>query len=205
MIDYLRGRVAHVETEYVVLDVHDVGYRVFTPNPYGIARSEETVQLFIHYHVREDATQLFGFPTREEQSLFRRLLDVSGIGPKVALGVLSGGTPDTIAAAIRQENVHFLTKLPGIGRKTAQRMILDLKDKLGTAGAGHDPAELTALPAAGRAEDGSAWGAAREALSALGYREAEIDRAWGLIKDRLKGDESPDALIKQALQQLFQA
>jgi len=204
MIDYLRGRVAHVETEYVVLDVHDVGYRVFTPNPYGIARSEETVQLFIHYHVREDATQLFGFPTREEQSMFRKLLDVSGIGPKVALGVLTGGTPGTIAAAIQQENVNFLTKLPGIGRKTAQRMILDLKDKLGTATVSHDPAELTASPQAGRAEDGSAWGAAREALSALGYREAEIDRAWGLIKDRLKGDESPDALIKQALQQLFQ-
>ncbi len=204
MIDYLRGRVAHVETEYVVLDVHDVGYRVFTPNPYGIARSEETVQMFIHYHVREDATQLFGFPTREEQSMFRKLLDVSGIGPKVALGVLSGGTPGTIAAAIQQENVNFLTKLPGIGRKTAQRMILDLKDKLDMAAAAHDPAELAAPPQTGRAEDGSAWGAAREALSALGYREAEIDRAWGLIKDRLKGDESPDALIKQALQQLFQ-
>lgn len=205
MIDYLRGRVAHVETEYVVLDVHDVGYRVFTPNPYGIARSEETVQLFIHYHVREDATQLFGFPTREEQTLFRRLLDVSGIGPKVALGVLSGGTPNTIAAAIHQENIAFLTKLPGIGRKTAQRMILDLKDKLGAvAGGPLDPAEPAMPPQAGRADDGSAWGAAREALSALGYREAEIDRAWGLIKDRLKGDESPDALIKQALQQLFQ-
>lgn len=204
MIDYLRGRVAHVEAEYVVLDVHDVGYRVFTPNPYGIARSEETVQLFIHYHVREDATQLFGFPTREEQALFRKLLDVSGIGPKVALGVLSGGTPNTIAAAVQQENVNFLTKLPGIGRKTAQRMILDLKDKLGMSGAAHDLAELAAPKQAGRAEDGSAWGAAREALAALGYREAEIDRAWGLIKDRLKGDESPDALIKQALQQLFQ-
>jgi len=204
MIDYLRGRIAHTETEYVVLDVHDVGYRVFTPNPYGLARHEETVQLFIHYHVREDATQLFGFPTREEQALFRKLLDVSGIGPKVALGVLSGGTPGTIAAAIQQENVNFLTKLPGIGRKTAQRMILDLKDKLGHAGETLDAAQLHAVPPAGKADESSAWAAAREALSALGYREAEIDRAWSLLKSRLTGDESPDVLIKQALQHLFQ-
>jgi len=92
MIDYLRGKVAHLENEYVVLDVHDVGYRVFTPNPYGFARTEEPVQLFIYHHVREDAIHLFGFTTRDEQALFRRLLEVSGIGPKVAIGVLAGGT-----------------------------------------------------------------------------------------------------------------
>ena len=204
MIDYLRGRIAHLEAEYVVIDVRDVGYRVFTPNPYGFSRSEELVQLFIHHHVREDAIQLFGFSTREEQTMFRKLLEVSGIGPKVALGVLSGGTPGTIAAAIQQENVQFLTKLPGIGRKTAQRMILDLKDKLGPAGASAGAVEAAVLPHARQADDGSAWGAAREALVALGYREAEIDRAWSLLKDRLTGDETPDALIKQALQQLFQ-
>ncbi|WP_276352803.1 Holliday junction branch migration protein RuvA [Cohnella caldifontis] len=204
MIDYLRGRLAHVESEYVVLDVHDVGYQVFTPNPYGLTRSEEPLQLFIHYHVREDAVQLFGFPTREEQALFRRLLDVSGIGPKVALGVLSGGRPETIAAAIQQENLSFLTKLPGIGRKTAQRMILDLKDKLGSglpAAAAADFAE--SLPAAGPGE-GSAWAAAREALAGLGYREAELDRAWHAIKDRVTDRDTPDALMKKALQQLFQ-
>jgi Holliday junction DNA helicase RuvA len=204
MIDYLRGRVAHTETEYVVLDVHDVGYRVFTPNPYGLARTEEPVQLFIHHHVREDAIQLFGFPTREEQSLFRKLLEVSGIGPKVALGVLAGGRPDTITAAIYQENVNFLTKLPGIGRKTAQRMILDLKDKLGSAGAAAAAVELIEPAGAAGGNDGSAWAAAREALTGLGYRDAELDRAWHSLKDRVTGEETPDQLIKQALQQLFQ-
>ncbi|MBW5447887.1 Holliday junction branch migration protein RuvA [Cohnella sp. CFH 77786] len=204
MIDFLRGRVAHLETEYVVLDVHGVGYRVFTPNPYGLSRTEEPVQLFIHHHVREDAIQLFGFPTREEQSLFRKLLDVSGIGPKVALGVLAGGRPDTIAAAIQQENVNFLTKLPGIGRKTAQRMILDLKDKLGVQGPAAAAAELMEPAAAAGTEGGSAWAAAREALAGLGYREAELDRAWSRIQAGLTGDESPDALMKKALQQLFQ-
>ncbi|WP_123041271.1 Holliday junction branch migration protein RuvA [Cohnella candidum] len=204
MIDFLHGRVAHLETEYVVLDVHDVGYRVFTPNPYGLSRTEEPVTLYIHHHVREDAIQLFGFPTREEQALFRKLLDVSGIGPKVALGVLAGGRPETIAAAIQQENVNFLTKLPGIGRKTAQRMILDLKDKLGATGNAATAVELLEPVPSRGAEDGSAWAAAREALAGLGYREAELERAWSSIKDKLTGDETPDALMKKALQQLFQ-
>jgi holliday junction DNA helicase RuvA len=204
MIDFLRGRLAHLETEYVVLDVHGVGYRVFTPNPYGLSRAEEQVQLFIHHHVREDAIQLFGFPTREEQSMFRKLLDVTGIGPKVALGVLAGGRPETIAAAIQQENVNFLTKLPGIGRKTAQRMILDLKDKLGVQGSAAAAVELIEPAQAAGADGGSAWAAAREALAGLGYREAELDRAWSQLKDRLSGEETPDVLMKKALQQLFQ-
>lgn len=204
MIDFLKGRVVHLESEYVVLDVHDVGYRIFTPNPYGLARSEEPIQLYIHHHVREDAIQLFGFPTREEQSLFRKLLDVSGIGPKVALGVLAGGRPETVAAAIQQENVAFLTKLPGIGKKTAQRMILDLKDKLGTPDNKWAAAAMAELDGPVVTDSGSAWGTAREALAGLGYRDAELDRAWHVLKDEVTGEESPDLLMKKALQQLFQ-
>ncbi|MCC3376928.1 Holliday junction branch migration protein RuvA [Cohnella sp. REN36] len=206
MIDYLVGRVAHIEMEYVVLDVRDIGYRVFVPNPYALARSEEPVQLFIHHHVREDAIQLFGFPTRDEQSLFRKLLDVSGIGPRVALGVLAGGRPETVAAAIQQENLTFLTKLPGIGKKTAQRMILDLKDKLGVYDDRMHGIALVA-PASQLTmgeEESSNWAAAREALAGLGYRDVELDRAWGAIRDQAKPDASPDALMKLALQQLFQ-
>lgn len=130
MIDFLRGQVVHLETEYIVLDVHGVGYRVFCPNPYAFAKTEGPVTVYTHHHVREDAMQLFGFPTREEQRLFRKLIEVSGIGPRVALGILGGGTPDHVVSAIYQENISFLVKLPGIGKKTAQRMILDLKDKL---------------------------------------------------------------------------
>jgi len=204
MIDYLRGRLVHIEEDYVVLDVHDVGYRVFTPNPYALARQEEPVQLYIHYHVREDAVQLFGFATREEQALFRKLLEVSGIGPKVALGILSGGRPETIAAAIRQENIAFLTKLPGIGRKTAQRMIVDLKDKLGAYSAPAAAARAAPTDARGTQNELSSWAAAREALAALGYREAEIDRAWHAIKDHVTDQDSPDSLIKKALRELFQ-
>ncbi len=204
MIDYLRGKVAHLESDCVVLDVRDVGYRVFTPNPYGLARNEELVQLFIHHHVREDAIQLFGFETRDEQSLFRRLLEVSGIGPKVALGVLAGGRPEAVAAAIQQENIAFLTKLPGIGRKTAQRMILDLKDKLGSVDSRWAVATMVELDMPTVADSSSAWAAAREALTGLGYRDAELDKAWHVLKDKVTGEESPDVLIKKALQQLFQ-
>ncbi|CAG5092465.1 Holliday junction ATP-dependent DNA helicase RuvA [Thermobacillus xylanilyticus] len=207
MIDYIRGPVAHIEEEWIVVDVAGVGYRVFTPNPYAFAASGEPVTVYTHHHVREDAMLLFGFATREEQRLFRALLEVSGVGPKVALGVLAGARPEAIAAAIRQENVAFLTKLPGIGRKTAQRMILDLKDKL-DRGTGFGPAsgldDLPAEPAAAGGQGaGTAWPEAREALAALGYTAAEIDRVWQTISGSVSGEETADALVKRALTLLF--
>ncbi|WP_138752381.1 Holliday junction branch migration protein RuvA [Paenibacillus sinopodophylli] len=209
MIDFLRGNVVHLEAEYIVLDVRDTGYRVFTPNPYVFAKKEEPITVYIHHNVREDAILLFGFETREEQTLFRKLLEVSGIGPRVALGILSGGRPDAVIAAIQQENIAFLTKLPGIGKKTAQRMILDLKDKL--VGAGLDGGLLTA---AGVALDltssrhsgqgaGTAWQEAREGLTALGYTAAELDKAWLGLQHSVTSEETVDALMKRALQQLF--
>lgn len=207
MIDYLRGRVAHITPEYVVLDVRDVGYRVFTPNPYALARNDDAVQLFIHHHVREDAILLFGFPEREEQMMFRRLLEVPGIGPKGALGVLAGARPQALAAAIAQENVGFLVKLPGIGKKTAQRMILDLKDKLSVSGVSGVEAAATAFAVGApqtAGEGGSAWSEAREALAGLGYRDAELDKVWLAMKGSVTGAETVDALMKKALQQLFQ-
>ncbi|XOK59332.1 Holliday junction branch migration protein RuvA [Paenibacillus elgii] len=208
MIDFLRGTVAHRETEYVVLDVRGVGYRVFCANPYAVGAGKDgtEVTMYIHYHVREDAHLLFGFLSREEQSLFRLLLDVNGIGPKVAIGVLAGGRPEVIAAAIGQENLSFLTKLPGIGKKTAQRMVLDLKDKLGawtSAEADGSGFGLPEIAAAGPTANG-AWGEAKAALLALGYTEAEADRAGQTVKPKLKGDETADAVTKLALQALFQ-
>ncbi|MEI7025268.1 Holliday junction branch migration protein RuvA [Paenibacillus sp. y28] len=209
MIDFLRGTVAHVEADYVVLDVQGVGYRVFCPNPYAIqAKQADTVTVYIHHHVREDAILLFGFASREEQTLFRRLMDVSGIGPKVGLGILSGGSPEAVVAAIQQEDIGFLTKLPGIGKKTAQRMILDLKDKLAglpaalSSGGGLFDAPMLplAMPGSG---GGTAWREAKEALAALGYKEVELDGAWQAIKEKTSSDDSVDVLMKKALQALF--
>lgn len=206
MIDFLRGKTAHREPEYVVLDVNGVGYRVFCPNPYALTDKSEEVTLYIHHHVREDAILLFGFPTREEQSLFRKLLDVSGIGPKVALGILSAGRPEAVVAAVQQENVAFLMKLPGIGKKTAQRIILDLKDKLGSVAVGFDlPGTEAAQLASGAAapNGGGAWAEAKEALLALGYTETEADRAWTIVKTKASEGETADSLIKRALQALY--
>lgn len=202
MIDYLKGQVAHVEAEYIVLDVRDIGYRVFTPSPYAFAGKQEQVTVYIHHHVREDAVLLFGFATREEQRLFRQLLDVSGIGPRVALGILAGGRPEAVIGAVQQENIAFLTKLPGIGRKTAQRMILDLKDKLAALPLDGSVATAMAELEPNAADGGVVWREAREALAALGYTAAELDRAWQGLKDEAEG-ASVEQLMKKALQHLF--
>lgn len=208
MIDFLKGTVAYVELEYIVLDVQDVGYRVFAANPYAFAVKGEKITVYIHHHVREDAELLFGFATREEQGLFRKLIEVSGIGPRVALGILGGGRPQAVIAAIQQEDIAFLVRLPGIGKKTAQRMILDLKEKLGAMAeaGGAGIAGVGALAAAdGGAAEGlePAWREAREGLIALGYTQSELDRAWNVLKGKLAGAETVDVLMKLALQQLF--
>lgn len=209
MIDFLRGKLVGLEQDFVVLDVHGVGYRVFAANPFAIkAKESEEVTLFIHHHVREDAILLFGFESREEQALFRRLLEVSGIGPRVAIGILSAGRPEEVVSAIYQENVSFLMKLPGIGKKTAQRMILDLKDKLGELPFGSSDLaasakQLGATVPARPSLANTPWQEAKEALLALGYTEAEADRV-GLGVQRRAGDgASADVLVKLALQEFF--
>ncbi|KAA9007737.1 Holliday junction branch migration protein RuvA [Paenibacillus spiritus] len=203
MIDFLRGTVEHLESEYVVIEVQGVGYRVFCPNPFAFAKKEGPVTVYTHHHVREDAILLFGFPTREEQRLFRKLIEVSGIGPRVALGILGGGTPDHVISAIYQENVTFLTKLPGIGKKTAQRMILDLKDKLdGLSGITMQTGLFAAEPEAGNAEP---WQEAKDGLRALGYTESELDRVWLTLKKSGEDAGSVDVLMKKALKLLYVA
>lgn len=203
MIDFVRGQVAHLENDYVVLDVQGIGYRIYCPNPYVFAsKSEQAATVYTHHHVRDDAILLYGFPTREEQKLFRKLIEVSGIGPRVALGILSGGHPDHVIAAIQQENIAFLTKLPGIGKKTAQRMILDLKDKLDGLGG---PSLFDELPADLDELDGlnPGWPEAREGLKALGYTDAELDRVWQQLKDSVKPTEEVDSVMKKALKLLY--
>jgi Holliday junction DNA helicase RuvA len=132
MIGYIRGTVAQLAADYCFLDVQGIGYRVFIPLS---TRRElavgEVATLFTYLNVREDALLLYGFATDEEYQLFTNLLAVSGIGPKVALGVLSTLSPREFSLAIFEKNIARITKIPGIGKKTAERMILELKDKLG--------------------------------------------------------------------------
>ncbi|MEX2461459.1 MAG: Holliday junction branch migration protein RuvA [Paenibacillaceae bacterium] len=208
MIDFLRGHIVHREADYLVLDVHGVGYRLFCVNPHAIQQDVgKEITLFAHHNVREDAVTLFGFQSREEQTLFRRLLIVSGIGPRVALGILSFGRPEAIVSAIYQEDIDFLVKLPGIGRKTAQRIVLDLKDKLADLPMQQATSTVLAgnsVSAGGSSHGGGvAWQETKQALVALGYSDAEVERIWPNVQQNAISGVTTDVLIKQALQALF--
>jgi Holliday junction DNA helicase RuvA len=145
MIAFLRGRLFDKQPNRIVIDVNGVGYDVAVPLStfYGLGESGSDIALRIHTHVREDLLALFGFATRLEQELFERLIGVSGIGPKVALAVLSGIEPGDLMRAIEKGDLARLTAIPGVGKKTAERIVLELKDRLpahfGPAAAGAAP------------------------------------------------------------------
>ncbi|CAJ1003385.1 MULTISPECIES: Holliday junction branch migration protein RuvA [Bacillales] len=199
MIDFVEGTLAYLDAEYIVIEAGGIGYRLFCPNPYQFVRYEGTkTRLYTHHHVREDAILLYGFATREERDLYRKLLDVNGIGPKGALSILAAATPEQIVMAVQQENVSYLTKFPGIGKKTAQRMILDLKDKL----TGYTPSAVMAVAAtelAAGEKAASALQEAQEALTALGYSDAELQSIRGALSEAAKGGAPVEQLIKQGL------
>ena len=132
MIAFLRGRILEKHPNRVVLDVAGVGYEVFVPLStfYGLGEPGADVALRTHLHVREDAMVLYGFATWLEQAIFERLIGVSGIGPKLGLAVLSGSEPPELIGAIERGDVARLTAIPGVGKKTAERIVLELKDRL---------------------------------------------------------------------------
>ena len=132
MIAYLRGRIIDKQPNRIVIDVNGVGYDVFVPLStfYGLGDPGSETALRIHTHVREDALALYGFATSLELTLFERLIGVSGIGPKLALAVLSGIEPRELVRAIEQADVERLTRIPGVGKKTSERIVIELKDRL---------------------------------------------------------------------------
>lgn len=180
----------------ILVEVAGVGYRVVVPGS-ALGRLGELgagVFLHVHTHVREDALLLFGFPTRDERLCFEALISAHGIGPAVALGLLSVHSPNALRRAVATEDVEALTMVPGIGPKTAARMVVELKSKLDV-----EEAEVD-LVAVGRAQDGAgvARGEVRAALSGLGYAADEIRMALG----RLPEGGSVEDLLRQALQEL---
>jgi Holliday junction DNA helicase RuvA len=203
MIDFVEGKIAYLDPEYVVVEAGGLGYRLFCPNPYAfVSREGEVCRFFTHHHVREDAIQLYGFPTRDERDLYRKLLDVSGIGPKGALAILAGASPEQIVTAIQQENVTYLTKFPGIGKKTAQRLIIDLKDKL----KGYTPSIFAAgalTPKSPQVPGNSAVQEAVDALLALGYSEGEIQSVKAALAEKAQSGASTEQLVKQGLSLLL--
>ena len=195
MIGYLRGTVAFLHTDTCLLDVNGVGYRVYISDATrrDLAKGKEA-QLFTSLSVREDALQLYGFRTEQEYDMFLALIGISGIGPKVALGILSSITISRLAAAITNQQTSVLTKLPGIGKKSAERLILELKDKLSFAGAQDEQLTLTSDVPVG--DDILSQTSA--ALESLGYTSGEI----AAVLPKLSGTTDVQAALKQALKLL---
>jgi Holliday junction DNA helicase RuvA len=182
MIAHLAGRILRKSPQEVVVDVGGVGYRVLIPVStfYRLGEAGDTTELRVHTHVREDALNLYGFLSAEEQGIFERLIDVSGVGPKLAINILSGIEAAELVAALRSNDVPRLTRVPGVGRKTAERLVLELKDKLAALGPGA-PAAEAAPSASAQKED------LLSVLANLGYGRAEaekcVDRALGETRD----------------------
>jgi holliday junction DNA helicase RuvA len=170
VIAHLRGRVLRKEPQEVVVDVAGVGYRVTIPVStfYRLGDEGSEVSLLTHTHVREDALALFGFLTAGEQDLFEKLISVAGVGPKLAINVLSGIEAPDLVAALKASDVARLTRIPGVGKKTAERLVLELKDKMPALLVA--PGAAAAAPTAGPRED------LVSALVHLGYSRPEAER-----------------------------
>lgn len=171
MFEYLKGQITYICPLYITVDVQGIGYLVHVPNPFTFTTREgQMEQIFIHHHVREDAITLFGFESREERFLFQKLLSVTGIGPKGAMAIIARGDLNLLVTAIEGENEAYLVKFPGIGKKTARQIILDLKGKINDLVPSMQ--QTTTL-----VETHSALAEALLALEALGYSAREIKKA----------------------------
>ena len=196
MIGFLKGKATHITSDNCLLDVHDVGYRVFISNQTRehISPNAE-VMLYIHTNVREDAILLYGFFSREEYDLFLHLIGISGIGPKVAQGILSSATANDFYRMVQQKDVKGITKLPGIGKKTAERILLELKDKLSDVSVEDMPEGDNNV---GAETENDMLAEATEALLTLGFQDSEIQRVF-----RQKHScQNTEELIRYALAEL---
>ena len=194
MIGSLRGIVASKAPPQLVVDVNGVGYEIEAPMStfYGLPAPGTELRLLTHFVVREDAQVLYGFATEQERRLFRNLLKVSGVGPKIALAILSGVSVEAFAQCVTANDVAALTRIPGVGRKTAERLVVEMRDRLGELG-GASTAVSGGVPTPAAGSEGEAF----SALVALGYKPAEATR---LIKAVGSDAGSTEELIRRALQ-----
>lgn len=171
MYEYLNGELAHILPTAIVVDVHGVGYQVVFANPYRLQDSlKKQIKVLVQQVVREDSITLYGFISSEERELFQRLISVSGIGPKSAMSILANDDTEGFVNAVESGNVTYLTKFPGVGKKTAQQIILDLKGKFEAL-----PEETTKAVVS---TNQATLEEAKEALLGLGYSEKEITKIW---------------------------
>ncbi|MBE5819244.1 MAG: Holliday junction branch migration protein RuvA [Clostridiales bacterium] len=196
MYAYIKGILEQKTNNFVVIDVGGIGYRIFMPSKSieNLADLGEKVKVYTHYHVREDSISLYGFNSNEELRMFELLISVSGIGAKSAIAMLSEISPSSFALAVISDDISKLVKVPGIGKKTAARIVLELKDKLKTEEAIEQTEELICA-----IDDSSKECEALAALQVLGYTRKEIEKI--LQKIDVKNLELEE-IIKQALKYL---
>lgn len=182
MYSYISGIISEIEPSFIVIDNNGIGYKVFVPNPYYYKENEK-YKVYIYNHIREDENSLYGFKDIEERDLFLKLIDVKGLGPKMALPIIAMGSISGISDAINRENILYLKKFPKIGDKLARQMILDLKGKLELTG------EVVALDATDEL---------LEALKGLGYKDKDIKT----ILPKVNIENRLEDQIKEALRLL---
>lgn len=196
MYAYIKGKISQLYPTHIVVENNGIGYEIQTPNSYRFqSQLEEEAQVFTQLIVREDAQLLYGFIDLEEKDMFLNLIKVTGIGPKSALAILAASTPNEVKIAIENENEAYLTKFPGIGKKTARQIILDLKGKLTIT-------EESELFAQADESKNDVLEEAVLALEALGYSKREITK----VKKSLEKEtfDTVDACVKRALALLIQ-
>ncbi|HKP84009.1 MAG TPA: Holliday junction branch migration protein RuvA [Pyrinomonadaceae bacterium] len=203
MIAHLSGTLLSKQATSVIVDVGGVGYEVTIPLStfYDLEDMGATVQLRIYTHVREDTLQLFGFKTARERELFLKIISVTGIGPKLGITLLSGMTADEMIASIRTNNLARLTLIPGIGRKTAERLIMELREKVAELSSAQLEEELGAKPEAGEPTEDAVRADALSALLNLGYQRSSAEKAIdaALVEG---GDITVESILRRALKKL---
>ena len=179
MFEYLYGKVVEIRKDSIILDCHDIGYKIVTPTPYSFKIDDE-LRVYLYLHIKDEVLTLYGFKEVEEKNLFLKLISVSGIGPKSTIAILATGSVNNIAQAINKGDAKYLCKFPGIGNKSAQQIILDLKGKI----------EVTQYHGNYLVLD-----EVHEALSALGYSDKDINK----VLPTLDTSKSTNELIRIAL------
>ena len=203
MIAHLSGTLLSKQATSVIVDVGGVGYEVTIPLStfYDLEDMGSTVQLRIYTHVREDTLQLFGFKTARERELFLKIISVTGIGPKLGITLLSGMTADEMIASIRTNNLARLTLIPGVGRKTAERLIMELREKVAELSSAQLEEELGAKPEAAELTEDTVRADALSALLNLGYQRSGAEKAIdGALGEG--GDITVESILRRALKKL---
>lgn len=192
MIAYVKGKLTHIHEKGVIVEAGGIGYELICPNPFHYQHSlNEIVMIHTYLHVREDAQVLYGFKNEDEKYLFKKLISVSGIGPKSAIGILSAADIPSFVTAVETENEKFLTNFPGVGKKTARQIILDLKGKLETSFSVAPREEHV------HTKNSEALDEAKEALKALGYTEKELTAIMPTLRKENLSDT--DEIVRKGL------